>query len=30
MYMLGLLPGAERKNSWPLAEQAGDLNPDGR
>jgi SRSO17 transposase len=29
MYMLGLLSGAERKNSWTLAEQAGDLTPDG-
>jgi SRSO17 transposase len=30
MYLLGLLSGAERKNSWTLAEQAGDLTPDGR
>jgi SRSO17 transposase len=29
MYVLGLLSGAERKNSWTLAEQAGDLTPDG-
>ena len=29
MYVLGLLSGAERKNSWTLAEQAGDLAPDG-
>lgn len=29
MYVLGLLSGAERKNSWTLAEQAGDLSPDG-
>jgi hypothetical protein len=29
MYVLGLLSGAERKNSWTLAEQAGDLIPDG-
>ncbi|HZA18431.1 MAG TPA: IS701 family transposase, partial [Pseudonocardiaceae bacterium] len=29
MYLLGLLSGAERKNSWTLAEQAGDLSPDG-
>ena len=29
MYRLGLLSGAERKNSWTLAEQAGDLSPDG-
>ena len=28
MYVLGLLLGAERKNSWTIAEQAGDLNPD--
>src|SRR5436853_7934208 len=28
-YVLGLLSGAERKNSWTLAEQAGDLTPDG-
>jgi hypothetical protein len=26
---LGLLSGAERKNSWTIAEQAGDLSPDG-
>jgi SRSO17 transposase len=29
MYLLGLLSGAERKNSWVIAEQAGDLTPDG-
>lgn len=29
MYLLGLLSGAERKNSWTLAEQAGDLTPSG-
>jgi SRSO17 transposase len=29
MYVLGLLSGAERKNSWTLAEQAGDLTPNG-
>lgn len=29
MYVLGLLSGAERKNSWTIAEQAGDLCPDG-
>ncbi|WP_425558993.1 IS701 family transposase [Kutzneria kofuensis] len=29
MYLLGLLSGAERKNSWTIAEQAGDLAPDG-
>ncbi|MGH4023378.1 MAG: IS701 family transposase, partial [Pseudonocardiaceae bacterium] len=29
LYLLGLLSGAERKNSWTLAEQAGDLTPDG-
>jgi SRSO17 transposase len=29
MYLLGLLSGAERKNSWTLAEQAGDLIPNG-
>lgn len=29
MYLLGLLSGAERKNSWTIAEQAGDLTPDG-
>jgi SRSO17 transposase len=28
-YLLGLLSGAERKNSWTIAEQAGDLSPDG-
>ena len=28
-YLLGLLSGAERKNSWTMAEQAGDLTPDG-
>ncbi len=29
MYVLGLLLGVERKKSWTLAEQAGDLTPDG-
>ena len=29
MYLLGLLWGAERKNSWTIAEQAGELTPDG-
>src|SRR3979411_3168608 len=29
MYLLGLLSGTERKNSWTIAEQAGDLAPDG-
>jgi SRSO17 transposase len=29
MYVLGLLSGAERKNSWTIAEQSGDLTPDG-
>jgi SRSO17 transposase len=29
MYLLGLLSGAERKNPWTLAEQAGDATPDG-
>lgn len=29
LYVLGLLSGAERKNSWTIAEQAGDLCPDG-
>lgn len=28
-YVLGLLSGAERKNSWTLAEQAGELTPGG-
>jgi SRSO17 transposase len=28
-YLLGLLSGAERKNSWAIAEQAGELSPDG-
>jgi len=28
-YLLGLLSGAERKNSWTIAEQAGELAPDG-
>jgi SRSO17 transposase len=28
LYLLGLLSGAERKNSWTIAEQAGDLTPD--
>ncbi|HEY3690576.1 MAG TPA: IS701 family transposase [Pseudonocardiaceae bacterium] len=29
LYLLGLLSGAERKNSWTIAEAAGDLSPDG-
>jgi SRSO17 transposase len=29
MYLLGLLSGAERKNSWTIAEQSGDSCPDG-
>lgn len=29
LYVLGPLSGAERKNSWTLAEQAGDVSPDG-
>lgn len=29
MYLLGLLSGAERKNSWTITEQAGELTPDG-
>jgi SRSO17 transposase len=29
LYLLGLLSGVERKNSWTIAEQAGDLTPDG-
>ena len=28
-YLLGLLSQAERKNSWTLAEFAGDVSPDG-
>jgi SRSO17 transposase len=28
-YLLGLLSSAERKNSWTITEQAGDLSPDG-
>ena len=28
-YLLGLLSHAERKNSWSLAESAGDVSPDG-
>jgi SRSO17 transposase len=28
-YLLGLLSQAERKNSWMLAEFAGDVSPDG-
>lgn len=28
-HLLGLLSGAERKNSWTIAEQAGDVAPDG-
>lgn len=29
LYLLGLLSGAERKNSWTIAEQAGDLSRTG-
>ena len=29
LYLLGLLSGAERKNSWVIAEQAGEASPDG-
>jgi SRSO17 transposase len=29
LYLLGLLSSAERKNSWTLAEAAGELTPDG-
>ncbi len=29
LYLLGLLSGAQRKNSWVIAEQAGDASPDG-
>ena len=29
MSLLGLLSSAERKNSWTIAEQAGELTPDG-
>jgi SRSO17 transposase len=29
LYVLGLLSGAERKNSWTIAEQAGDASPGG-
>jgi SRSO17 transposase len=29
LYLLGLLSGAERKNSWTIAGQAGELSPDG-
>ncbi len=29
VYLLGLLSGTERKNSWTIAEQAGELSPDG-
>jgi SRSO17 transposase len=29
LYLLGLLSGAQRKNSWTIAEQAGDLGPEG-
>jgi DDE superfamily endonuclease len=28
-YLLGLLSGAERKNSWTISEQAGERAPDG-
>jgi SRSO17 transposase len=29
LYLLGLLSGSERKNSWSIAEQAGDSGPEG-
>jgi SRSO17 transposase len=29
LYLLGLLSGAQPKNSWTIAEQAGELSPDG-
>jgi hypothetical protein len=29
MYLLGLLSGTERKNSWTIAEQVSDLTQDG-
>ncbi|MGH3973029.1 MAG: IS701 family transposase [Pseudonocardiaceae bacterium] len=29
LYLLGLLSSAERKNSWVIAERAGDTSPDG-
>lgn len=29
LYLLGLLSGTERKNSWTIAEQVGELSPDG-
>ncbi len=29
MYVLGFPSGAERKNSWTIAEWAGELTPDG-
>jgi SRSO17 transposase len=29
LYLLGLLSGVERKNSWTIAEQAGERSPDG-
>jgi hypothetical protein len=29
MYLLGLLSSADRKNSWTIAKQAGELTPDG-
>src|SRR4051812_5181202 len=29
LYLLGLLSGVERKNSWTIAEQAGEFSPDG-
>jgi hypothetical protein len=28
-YVSGLVAGLERKNGWTLAEQAGELSPDG-
>ena len=29
LYLSGLVAGLDRKNGWTLAEQAGDLSPDG-
>ena len=28
-YLAGLVAGLDRKNGWSLAEQAGDVSPDG-
>ncbi|MFI6823244.1 IS701 family transposase, partial [Micromonospora sp. NPDC050187] len=28
-YLCGLVSGLDRKNGWTLAEQAGDVSPDG-